>query len=163
MTQEEIKTTLTNNIKKEKNELKALLACYDIAAEMEKDEDKRFTEIAEKVLKENDFRFPEDNERMQVKKGERILKDDDTFLMSENDKTRYRQIVSESNHAAGLTDKDGYYTSNIRTIRRQAYNTIVNFIIERILPEQIRKTFQDNKLNITYTDRLIEIIRPAIA
>lgn len=150
------------NIAQHKKDLLELCKTYELAQlgyEVNRAEER---DIANEVLAKNAFFCPTDEPRMGVKKGDRILDEECDFLISEKDKERYFSLLTAAHYAAGLCDEKGFIKTNWVTIVCNARNALFNFIVENILPIELRSIFWEKRQFVTTQEKLIEIFKKAI-
>ena len=97
--------------------------------------------------------------RAEIKVGERITDEKFDFLLSDEDFDRLQTLARPIFVAEGITDENGYFIENWVTKKVHARKTLVEFIIQNIVPSEMRETFWEAKHNIVQTDKLIEIMR----
>lgn len=140
---------------------------YDLSTLKEKLQQEQVKEIYDAVLAENDFRIGrEDYTPMDVndpKPGDRITSDDWSFLLSDDDFERLQAIAAPRLHASGVTDEEGRYRIDCLGMKVQAFRSLVEFIISRILPESMKKTFAENKDSVVPMEKLINAMRPLLS
>lgn len=112
-------------------------------------------EIDNKVLAENVFTVEEDCPRMNMKKGDRITREEETFLMSDADFQRYQELTTKGTAAAGLTTEDGYYITNWHMISVKAKQALVNFLLDYIVPAPMRCQMEGCRASVVYQDKLL--------
>ena len=123
----------------------------------------RINDLYDETLLENDFRADSDARRVGINKGDRILSHKYDFLLSKADFSRLLVLAGEKLTAAGICDENGYYTVNWTLQKIDAKNKLIDFIIERIVPEAFRPIFREHRRNLTKMDKLLEITKPLAA
>lgn len=113
-------------------------------------------EIANQILSDNIFTASEDCE--SIKAGDRITRDEDTFLMSDADFTRFLNLTTAADAAAGITTEDGTYINNWLVKMVAAKKSLVNFILDKIVPASLRGQLEGCRTSVVYQDKLIAAI-----
>lgn len=143
-------------------QLNKLFKTFDLAKlgyEMEK---AHINDLYNEVLKEHTFYASKDCERLGKKAGERIEDEQDAFLMSKSDFEKFLALTTPKLAEAGITDSKGYYITNWLTIKVEAKKELVDFIIDNIVPKELREQFEGARRNVVYQDKLLDIIRPTL-
>lgn len=158
---------LTTNIVGKKDRLAELFTLYDLNKLGYEVQESHCNDIRDKVLKENEFVMSPilggGNERgLPLKVGDRITNHDDDWLMSDEDFERYQQICIAEMAKAGLTDEKGYYTQDWLQRKANSWSELVDFIIDEILPDGLRKIFKDHRYSVTRMNQLLDITRPIV-
>ena len=158
---EEIKLTaeLKKNCETNREKLSELLKVFDLCVLGYDMQEQRCKDVYNKVLSENEFYASLDIERTGVKVGERITDEKFDFLLSEEDFDRLQTLAIQIFVAEKITDENGYFIENWVTKKVQAREELVEFIINNIVPKEMRKTFLEAKYNIVQMDKLINITR----
>ena len=158
---EEIKLTaeLKKNCETNREKLSELLKVFDLCVLGYDMQEQRCKDVYNKVLAENVFYASLDIERTGVKVGERITDEKFDFLLSEEDFDRLQTLAIQIFVAEGITDENGYFIENWVTKKVQARKELVEFIINNIVPKEMRETFLEAKYNIVQMDKLINITR----
>lgn len=157
------KTILTAELKKncEKNQkkLSELLKVYDLTVLGYQVQEQRCKDVYNKVLSENEFYAKRDCGRCEIKVGDRITDEKFDFLLSDEDFDRLQTLARPIFVAEGITDENGYFIENWVTKKVSARKELVEFIIQNIVPSEMREKFWEARQNITQTDKLISIMR----
>lgn len=158
---EEIRLTaeLKLNCEKNREKLSELLKVYDLTVLGYDMQEQRCKDVYNKVLSENEFYAKRDCGRCEVKIGERITDEKFDFLLSDEDFDRLQTMARPIFVAEGITDENDYFIENWVTKKVSARKELVEFIIQNIVPSEMRETFWEAKHNIVQTDKLIEIMR----
>lgn len=158
---EEIKLTaeLKKNCEANREKLSELLKVFDLCVLGYDMQEQRCKDVYNKVLAENVFYASLDIERTGVKVGERITDEKFDFLLSEEDFDRLQTLAIQIFVAEGITDENGYFIENWVTKKVQARKELVEFIIQNIVPNEMRETFWEARQNIVQMDKLINIMR----
>ncbi len=163
---EEIRLTaeLKKNCETNVEKLFELLKEYDLCVLGEEVQEKRINEIYNRVLKENTFKVSKDYSgyRDCPKPGERITDEKLDFLMSDEDYEKFLGIALPLLVEAGLTDNEYRYRINWSYFRMEAKTDLVNFIIDKILPTEMRKIISPYRFNVVQQDKLIDIMRKVV-
>ena len=152
---------LTKNLVEKKEKLMDLLKTFDLAELGRKVDDEREKEISNRVLAENEFFAGKDAVRMGMKSGERITDDDCTFLLSESDFQRFLELRRPLLVAEKICDENGYYLVDWGRITCDARNSLVEFIIDEIVPKSLAGLFRKNIHSIVMQEKLIKITKQA--
>lgn len=150
---------LKKNCETNREKLSELLKVYDLCVLGYDMQEQRCKDVYNKVLSENEFYAKRDCGRCEVKIGERITDEKFDFLLSDEDFDRLQALAIPIFVAEGITDENGYFIENWVTKKVHARKTLVEFIIQNIVPSEMRETFWEAKHNIVQTDKLIEIMR----
>ena len=157
------KTILTAELKKNcetnREKLSELLKVYDLCVLGYDIQEQRCKDVYNKVLSENEFFASRDVARAEIKVGERISDEKFDFLLSDEDFDRLQTLAIPIFVAEGITDENGYFIENWVTKKVHARKDLVEFIIQNIVPNEMRETFWEAKHNIVQTDKLISIMR----
>jgi hypothetical protein len=158
---EEIRLTaeLKKNCETNREKLSELMKVYDLAALGYDMQEQRCKDIYNKVLSENEFYAERDCGRCEIKVGERITDEKFDFLLSDEDFERLETLAHPIFVAEGITDEKGYFIENWVTIKISARKDLVEFIIQNIVPFEMRETFWEARQSIVQTDKLISIMR----
>lgn len=157
------KTILTAELKRncEKNQkkLSELLKVYDLTVLGYQVQEQRIKDVYNKVLSENEFYAKRDCGRCLVKIGERITDEKFDFLLSDEDFDRLQTLARPIFVAEGITDENDYFIEDWVTKKVSARKDLVEFIIQNIVPNEMREKFWEVRHNIVQTDKLIDIMR----
>lgn len=150
---------LETNCKSNGAKLSELFQVYDLCTLGDQMQEERVTEIYNSVLANNEFFASEDGGRVGIKKGGRVLSEDCAFLLSEDDFNRLQNLVSPILVREKITDGEGYYLEPWTTKKVEARRVLIDFIIDKIIPADLRADFAENRLNYTAGEKLLEIAR----
>ncbi len=157
------KTILTAELKKNcetnREKLSELLKVYDLTVLGYQVQEQRCKDVYNKVLSENEFFASRDVARTEIKVGERITDEKFDFLLSDEDFDRLQTLALPIFVANGITDKNGNFIENWVTKKVSARKELVEFIIQNIVPNEMRVKFWEVRHNIVQTDKLIDIMR----
>lgn len=158
---EEIRLTaeLKKNCETNREKLSELMKVYDLCVLGYDMQEQRCKDVYNKVLSENEFYAKRDCGRCEVKIGERITDEKFDFLLSDEDFDRLQTMARPIFVAEGITDENDYFIENWVTKKVSARKELVEFIIQNIVPFEMRETFWEARQNIVQTDKLIEIMR----
>lgn len=158
---EEIRLTaeLKKNCETNRDKLSELLKVYDLCVLGYDMQEQRCKDVYNKVLSENEFYASRDVARAEIKIGERITDEKFNFLLSDEDFDRLQALARPIFVAEGITDENGYFIENWATKKVHARKDLVEFIIQNIVPSEMREKFWEVRHNIVLTDKLIEIMR----
>ena len=158
---EEIRLTaeLKKNCETNREKLSKLMKVYDLCVLGYDIQEQRCKDVYNKVLSEKEFYASRDIKRAEIKVGERITDEKFDFLLSDEDFDRLQTLARPIFVAEGITDENGYFIENWVTKKVHARKTLVEFIIQNIVPSEMRETFLEAKHSIVLTDKLIEIMR----
>ena len=159
------KTKLTAEFKKNcetnREKLSELLKVYDLCVLGYDMQEQRCNDVYNKVLSENEFyaihrfnRAPAD-----IKVGDRITDESLTFLLSDEDRDRLYALAHPIFVAEGITDENDRFIEDWVTKKVSARKDLVEFIIQNIVPSEMREKFWEVRRNIVQTDKLIDIMR----
>jgi hypothetical protein len=150
-----LENELKANCEQHREKLMNLKKEYELAKlglEMYEQQEK---EIDNKVLAENVFTAEMDVPDMNIKKGDRITCEEETFLMSDADFQRYQELTTKGTAAAGLTTEDGYYITNWHIISVKAKQALINFLLDYIVPAPMRGQMEGCRTRVVYQDKLL--------
>lgn len=159
MEEKKLLAELTKNCKTQREKLSELMKTYDLAVLGYDMQEQSCKDVYNKVLSENEFFASRDVARTEVKVGERITDEMFDFLLSEEDFERLQTLAAPILVAQGITDQNGYYTVNWVKIKTSAMNDLVDFIIDNILPTDMKQKFSQVRRHIVYQLKLINIMR----
>lgn len=146
---------LKANCEQHREKLMTLKKEYELAKlglEMYEQQEK---EIDNKILAENVFTAEMECPRMNMKKGDRITCEEETFLMSDADFQRFQELSTKGTAAAGLTTEDGYFITNWHMISVKAKQALVNFLLDYIVPAPMRSQMEGCRTSVVYQDKLL--------
>lgn len=157
------KTILTAELKKNcetnREKLSELLKVYDLTVLGYQVQEQRCKDVYNKVLSENEFFASRDVARTEIKVGERITDEKFDFLLSDEDFGRLHALAHPIFVAEGITDENDRFIENWVTKKVHARKDLVEFIIQNIVPSEMRVKFWEVRHNIVQTDKLIDIMR----
>lgn len=153
----------TANVKANIGQLAELFKAYDLAELGNKMQEEREKECYNEALATTPFYTAKDSERCGIKAGERVTEEFYTFLLSKEDFDRLLDLTTPILEREGITNAEGNYITDWLSIKGDARRTLVNFIIDTILPDGMREQFSAVRLNIVQTDKLLDIVRPIVA
>ena len=158
---EEIRLTeeLKKNCETNREKLSELMKVYDLCVLGYDMQEQRCKDVYNKVLSENEFYAKRDCGRCEVKIGERITDEKFDFLLSDEDFDRLQALAHPIFVADGITDENGYFIENWVTKKVSARKELVEFIIQKIVPNEMRGTFWEARYNIVQMDKLINLMR----
>ena len=157
---ENIEKELMTNCNQHREQLMNLRKEYELAKiglEMQESQEK---DIENKILADNVFTASEDCEN--IKAGDRITRAEDTFLMSDADFTRFLNLSTAASTAAGITTEDGTYINNWLDIMVKAKKSLVDFILDHIVPTSLRSQLEGCRTSVVYQDKLIAALNKCI-
>ena len=150
---------LKKNCETNREKLSELLKVYDLTELGYQVQEQRCKDVYNKVLSENEFFASRDVARTEIKVGERITDEKFDFLLSDEDFDRLQTLARPIFVAEGITDENGYFIENWVTKKVHARKDLVEFIIQNIVPSEMREKFWEVRHNIVQTDKLISIMR----
>lgn len=150
---------LKKNCDTNREKLSELLKVYDLTELGYQVQEQRCKDVYNKVLSENEFFASRDVARTEIKVGERITDEEFAFLLSDEDCDRLNALAHPIFVADGITDENGYFIENWVTKNVSARKELVEFIIQNIVPNEMRVKFWEVRHNIVQTDKLISIMR----
>lgn len=157
------KTILTAELKKNcetnREKLSELLKVYELTVLGYQVQEQRCKDVYNKVLSENEFYAKRDCGRCLVKIGERITDEKFDFLLSDEDFDRLQTLARPIFVAEGITDENDYFIEDWVTKKVSARKELVEFIIQNIVPSEMREKFWEVRHNIVQTDKLINLMR----
>lgn len=138
--------------------LKNAMKVYEMAKLGYDLQEQRSKEIYTRVLSEHEFYASIDCIELGVKAGDRIIEDKYDYLLSEEDFQKLLKLARPLHVKEGITNNDGVYIVNYHQIKVEAMNSLVDFIIQYILPQSIRQEFWLVRRNVVREKQLISII-----
>ncbi len=150
---------LKKNCGTNREKLYELLKVYDLCVLGYNMQEQLCKDVYNKVLSENEFFASRDVERTGIKVGERITDEKFDFLLSDEDFDRLLTLAQEIFVAEDITDENGYFIENWVEEKVSAHKDLVEFIIQNIVPFEMRKTFWDARYNTVQMDKLINATR----
>ncbi len=163
METKEMTAEFTANVKANIQQLTDLFKAYDLAKLGYTMQEEREKECYDEILASTPFYAAKDSERCGVKAGERVTKEFYTFLLSKENFDRLLELANPILEREGIINAEGNYVTDWLGIKGDARRTLVNFIIDTILPDGMREQFSAVRLNIVQTDKLLDIVRPIVA
>lgn len=149
---------LLENCEANLSPLKNAMKVYELAQLGYDLQEQRSKEIYTKILSENEFFAFEDCHELGIRKGDRIIDDKYDYLLSEEDFQKLLKLARPLHVEYGITNKDGIYLVNYSKIKVEAMNSLVDFIIQNILPQPMRQEFWPVRRNVVREKQLISII-----
>lgn len=165
MTKQEIKA-FTERVNANRLELAAKFLYLDLCADAQKEQEKRFDDIYERVLRSGDFRVtrpdyqprrPED-----PKPGDRITTEFWMFLLSDEDFQKVLDLATPICVEEGLTDANGNYITNWMMKKIEAERELNEFFIRKIVPEELQGIFWDNRNRVVVMEKMRGIARQMV-
>lgn len=153
---------LESNCKANFNQLCELFKAYDLAKIGYDMQEEQTKECYNAVLAENVFTASKEYTRGGISTPETVTNESSLFLLSDEDFEKVQKLAAPKLVAAGVTDERGYYITDWLGIKGDARRALVDFIINKILPDAFKAQFEEAKRNITYQYKLIDITRPMI-
>lgn len=154
---------LTKNCGEKKEKLMDLLQAFDLACIGYDLQDQHAKDIHNRVLRENEFLCAREFSRdKRIKLGERITDEEFLFLLSDRDFDKVMELARPILVEEKVTDENGYFLEDWVTIRANARNELVHFLIFEIIPESLRHHFDCCVWNIVKSDKLIDIFRNSL-
>lgn len=150
---------LKKNCETNRKKLSELMKVYDLCVLGYDIQKQRCKDVYNKVLSENEFFASRDVARTEIKIGERVTDEKFDFLLSDEDFDRLQTLARPIFVAEGITDENAYFIENWGTKKVHARKTLVEFIIQNIVPSEMREKFWEVRHNIVQTDKLIDIMR----
>lgn len=153
---------LESNCTKNKERLLELMKTYELAKLGDEMQKRQFNDIYNEVLAKNEFYCKSDDyERVGVKCGDRITHEKNLWTLDDDDFHKVMEIALPLQVEQGLTDDKGCYITNWLTIKLGAKRELVDFIIDNIIPANMREQFAKVRTSIVYQDKLLDIVKNA--
>lgn len=153
---------LESNCTKNKERLLELMKTYELAKLGDEMQKQQFNDIYNEVLAKNEFYCKSDEyERVSVKRGDRITDEKNLWTLDDDDFHKVMGLALPLQVEQGLTDDKGYYITNWLTIELDAKRELVDFIIDNIIPSDMREQFAEVRTSIVYQDKLLDIVKNA--
>lgn len=159
MEEKKLLAELRKNCETNREKLSELLKVYELTVLGYQVQEQRCKDIYNKVLSENEFYAKRDCGRCLVKIGERITDEKFDFLLSDEDFDRLQTLARPIFVAEGITDENDYFIEDWVTKKLSARKELVEFIIQKIVPNEMRETFWEARYNIVQMDKLINLMR----
>lgn len=159
MEQKKLLAELKKNCETNREKLSELLKVYELTVLGYQVQEQRCKDVYNKVLSENEFFASRDIESTGIKVGERITDEKFDFLLSDEDFDRLQTLARPIFVAEGIIDEDDYFIEDWVTKKVSARKELVEFIIQNIVPNEMRETFWEAKHNIVQMDKLINLMR----
>ena len=165
MEKEILLAELQKNCNAYRNEMNDLLKELELTILGNEIQDQEFKVIYEYVLSKNEFFATDDFKRgeKEIHKGERILEEEFTFLMSDDDFRRYQKLCVPYFVQENLTDERGFLITNWSRMVVDAKNKLFDFICHKVLPKELGNLFFEQRWNITVQNKVIDITKEAFA
>lgn len=157
---ENMQKELGRNLTLNHDRLCELMRDYELAQLGYDVQEQQFKDIYNRVLGENEFYSCMDCDT--IKKGGRIISEDFSFLLSEEDWRRYMEMAKPYCIEQGLIDNEDRYITNWLEISCKAKNTLIDFIIDELIPSSMRVAFDRMRRNVVYQDKLLGIVKSAV-
>lgn len=160
---QELQTNVTGRVRAKLSEL---YEQYDLCVLGDKVHEAEVGGIVTQVLQENDFRAKPDfkvRDENMPRPGERVTTEEWSFLLSSEDFDRLINLCVPRWHAAGLTDEKGTSTPTWTTMKIDARNAVLDYLIGHIIPSSFRDLFQRNRWQYSQMEKLIGLGRQLIA
>lgn len=122
----------------------------------------RINDIYNEVLKKEAFFAAEYYPAKGVKKGDRITDETFTFLLSDEDFDHLQELVTKRLQEEGMCNEQGCDIVPWVTLRNDARNALLDFIIAHIVPANTREVFAKNRSNYTVMEKLISLSKKLI-
>ena len=129
---------MMKNFGEKKEALKELVKVYQIAKIGDEVQEAHIKEIYNRVLAENEF-FAEmecSRGKVAIKKGDRIMDEEFSFLLSENDFDKLQNLAAPILVAEKVTDEDGCYITNYSMMKVEAVNKIFEYVCKNVMPKK---------------------------
>ena len=159
MEEKKLLAELKRNCEKNQKKLADLMKLFDLAELGQQIQEQRCKDVYNKVLAENEFYASRDIERTEIKVGERITDEKFDFLLSDEDFDRLQSLAQPIFVAEGISDENGCFVEKWCEMKIKARKELVEFIIQKIVPKEMRETFWEAKYNIVQMDKLINLMR----
>lgn len=165
MEKEILLAELQKNCNAYRNEMNDLLKELELTILGNEIQEEEFKVIYEYVLSKNEFFATDDFKRgeKEIHKGERILEEEFTFLMSDDDFRRYQKLCVPYFVQENLTDERGYLITNWSRMVVDTKNKLFDFICHKVLPKELGNLFFEQRWNITVQNKVIDITKEAFA
>ena len=147
---------LKSNCEANKERLLELYKEYELAKLGFEVQSQQEWDIMDSILADNEFFASEDFSRVEKHRGERIRSNEDIFMLSESEHSRFWKIANPLFVEAKIADENGYYITNWLTIEVNAKKALVNFLIDNIIPQSMRAEFVRNRQSVVMQDKLIK-------
>lgn len=161
---QELKTNTTGTARAE---LARLYKEYDLCVLGNEMHDEQCKDIINQVLNENNFRAVHEYKPRGCadapKVGDRITSEGWTCALSETDFARLMALCVPRWNAAGLTDADGVMLTPWVTMKVDARNAVLDYLIGHIIPSSFRDLFQRNRWQYSQMEKLIGLGRQLVA
>ena len=137
MEKEILLAELQKNCNAYRNEMNDLLKELELTILGNEIQEEEFKVIYEYVLSKNEFFATDDFKRgeKEIHKGERILEEEFTFLMSDDDFRRYQKLCVPYFVQENLTDERGFLITNWSRMVVDTKNKLFDFICHKFLPK----------------------------
>ena len=142
-----------------KQKLSELLACFELANLGYDLQEERCKEVYNRVFAEHEFLAKMDVPRCGYKKGDRIKDEDGMWLLSDEDFKLFHKIAIPILAEEGITDENGKYLEDWIGQKVSARKDLIDFLIDEIVPDFMRKDFDQCRWNIVMGDKLIDAFR----
>lgn len=154
-----LKEELKKNCETNREKLSELMKVYDLCVLGYDMQEQRCKDVYNKVLSEKEFYATKECGCCEIKVGDRITDEKFDFLLSDEDFGRLHALAHPIFVAEGITDENDRFIENWVTKKVHARKDLVEFIIQNIVPSELREQFWEVRHNIVQTDKLIEIMR----
>lgn len=152
----------TAKCKKGEKKLFELMKLYDLAELGYKLQDEQTKEVYNEILAKNEFFVARDDPHGKYAPGMRITSEDDSFMMSDEDFQRMLDLARPVMVERKITDENGYFLEDWFGMRQKAWRELVEYIIQEIVPDQMRDEFWARRTNVVFGDKLIDALKSSI-
>ncbi len=158
---EKIKNTseLKRNLEVNREKLLELMKAYDLAVLGYQVQEQRCNDIYDKVLSEHEFYASIDFARAGINIGDRITEEKFDFLLSDEDFDRLTTLAAPIFLEECITDENGYFMEDWVSTKVSTMNALADFIIDDILPTDMREEFKQVRRHVVYEEKLINLMR----
>ena len=150
---------MLKNFERHKQKLNELLTAYELTVLGCDVWQASFIAIENQVLREHEFYAAMASERHGIRPGDRITDENCTFLLTKSDFARYQDLATALFAKEGLTDERGYYKENWSEKVCKARNELYDFIVEHLVPEEMRERLRNARLNVTVQNKFIDVLK----
>lgn len=169
MEETKLQAELAANCKQHGKQLSELLKTYDLACLGYEMQEQRSKDVYNRVLAENEFFIAKNtdiaNQRSgnDFHEGDRVTSEEYMFMLSDADFQKVLDLAAPIFVTEKITDERGYYIENWCQMRNDSRNELVNFIIQNVIPTELRGAFYRLRHNVMQQSKLIDIAKGAFA
>ena len=169
MEEKKLQSELAANCKQHGKQLSELLKAYELACLGYDMQEQRCKDVYNRVLAENEFFIAKNTDIANKRSGndfhdgDRVTSEEYMFMLSDEDFNKVLDLATPIFVAEKITDEEGCFIENWTEMRSDSRNELVNFIIQNVIPAELRGAFYRLRHNVVQQQKLIDIVKGAFA